>query len=308
MSFTRFIYYCSLCGGWAAFVAWGLVQFSGIRTDSPDSFWGTHPAIKDAVIALVLGVLCASAVGAVDALMNSTGGQRFLRVGICLAVGLLGGFLGGLIGGTLYQVLSVPRVFGWILVGASIGASIGIFDLLSALQGSHEIGPAVRKMRNGLAGGALGGFVGGLLFSGVMKLTELAQTVSLELSSLAAGLVILGLCIGLLIGLAQVILREAWVRVEAGFRPGREMMLAKGELTIGRAEACDIGLFGDPGVEKLHARILRKNNRFLLEDNETPGGTYLNDQRVTTATPLKSGDLIRVGRNVLRFGERQKRK
>ena len=59
------------------------------------------------------------------------------------------------------------------------------------------------------------------------------------------GFVALGMCIGLLIGLAQVILKEAWVRVEAGFRAGREMILSKPEVTIGRAESCDIGLFGD---------------------------------------------------------------
>ena len=74
-------------------------------------------------------------------------------------------------------------------------------------------------------------------------------------SSLAIGLVILGLCIGLLIGLAQVVLKEAWLKVESGFRAGREVMLSKDETTIGRAESCDIGLFGDNTIERLHARI-----------------------------------------------------
>ena len=31
MSFRLFIYYCALCGGWAAFLAWAVVQASGIR-------------------------------------------------------------------------------------------------------------------------------------------------------------------------------------------------------------------------------------------------------------------------------------
>ena len=30
MSFKLFIYYCALCGGWAAFLAWGLVQWLGV--------------------------------------------------------------------------------------------------------------------------------------------------------------------------------------------------------------------------------------------------------------------------------------
>ena len=116
----------------------------------------------------------------------------------------------------------------------------------------------------------------------------------------------LGLCIGLLIGLAQVILKEAWLKVEAGFRPGRELMLAKAEITLGRAESCDLGLFGDSGVDKTHARLLRKGERWLLVDNGSGTGTFLNGRRIDGPTPLNSGDEIRLGRNVLRFGERRK--
>jgi pSer/pThr/pTyr-binding forkhead associated (FHA) protein len=127
-------------------------------------------------------------------------------------------------------------------------------------------------------------------------------------SGSAVGFVVLGACIGLFIGLAQVILKEAWIRVESGRRAGREMILTREATTIGRAESCDVGLFGDAAVEKLHARILLKNHRYLLADADTPGGTYLNDQRIDKPTPLRSGDAIRVGGNVLRFGERQKKK
>ena len=80
-------------------------------------------------------------------------------------------------------------------------------------------------------------------------------------STLAVGLVILGMCIGLLIGLAQVVLKEVWVQVEQGFRAGREMILSKPDTTVGRAESCDIGLFGDNKVEKMHARIVLKGGR-----------------------------------------------
>src|SRR5437764_1009636 len=69
------------------------------------------------------------------------------------------------------------------------------------------------------------------------------------LSSSATGFIALGLCIGLFVGLTQVVLKEAWIRVESGFRPGREMILCQPETTIGRAESCDIGLFGDPEIE-----------------------------------------------------------
>src|SRR5262249_17899767 len=102
--------------------------------------------------------------------------------------------------------------------------------------------------------------------------------------------------------------REACVRVERGCGRGGEMMITKEELTIGRAEGCDVGLFGDNQIEKLHARIVHRGDEYLIEDNNTPAGTYLNDRRVTQPTPLHAGDLIRVGSSYLRFGEGARRK
>src|SRR5262249_55714004 len=115
-------------------------------------------------------------------------------------------------------------------------------------------------------------------------------------------------CIGLMIGIAQVIFKEAWVRVEAGFRPGREVLITKPEITIGRAESCDIGMFGDPGIERLHARILCRAGRYMLSDNNSSTGTFLNGQRVVQPAPLHSGDAIGMGKGVLIFREREKAK
>jgi pSer/pThr/pTyr-binding forkhead associated (FHA) protein len=66
-------------------------------------------------------------------------------------------------------------------------------------------------------------------------------------------------------------------------------------------------LFGDPAVERVHARIVQRRDSYVLEDAGTPGGTWLNQQRIGQPIPLRSGDLIRVGSSVLRFGERQRR-
>src|SRR5262249_60253475 len=105
----------------------------------------------------------------------------------------------------------------------------------------------------------------------------------------------------------QVILKEAWVKVEKGFRAGRELILSKPLLTIGRAESCDIGLFGDPNVEKLHVRIVQRGGQYLVEDQGTQAGTLVNGRRIFGPTPLRSGDLIQIGRNTLSFGERARR-
>lgn len=295
MSFRLFIYYCALLGGWAAFLSWGVAQGTGIRTIS-------NAYARTALIAAVLGLLVAGAIGLVDALLNAVGSQRFVRVGVCLGIGLIGGVIGGSIGQVLYALHHRLLFIGWILTGIGIGMSIGIFDVLRAVQTGGDIGASLKKTRNGVYGGFLGGFLGGILFQILFPNDQIPRT------DLMVGLVILGLCIGLMVGLAQVFLKEAWLKVAQGFRAGRELLLAKDETTIGRAEGCDLGLFGDNSIERLHARILLKNNRYLLADADTPGGTFLNEERISKPTLLKSGDVIRVGNSVIEFGERQKRK
>ncbi|MBV9125242.1 MAG: FHA domain-containing protein [Planctomycetes bacterium] len=292
MSFKLFIYYCALCGGWAAFGTWLLVAFTGINSIS-------HPVLRTTLTAGLLGVLLAAAVGGVDALLNAVGWQRLQRVLVCVGIGLAGSLVGGVLGQELYNKRPLLRFLGWVLVGVAIGASIGMYDLIRARGDRQARGVAVRKILNGIGGGTVGGLVGGLIFEALQSFLDLRRF------SLALGLVILGGSIGLLIGLAQVILKEAWLRVESGFRPGREMMLSKPETTIGRAESCDLGLFGDSAVDRTHARILMDRNQYFVEDAGSAGGTFLNDVAVQQATPLRNGDVIRVGNSVLRFGERR---
>jgi pSer/pThr/pTyr-binding forkhead associated (FHA) protein len=74
---------------------------------------------------------------------------------------------------------------------------------------------------------------------------------------------------------------------------------------VGRAEICDVGLFGDPGVESLHAPLLRRGDGYVIEDVGTAEGTFVNELRVTEPTPLRDGDAIRLGKCVPRFGERR---
>jgi hypothetical protein len=307
MSFRRFIYYCAVCGGAAAFIGWALGKFPPLSAG----------ILLDALKALCLGMMLGAVLAVIDSLWNFSWRQfpvAALRVMVAGLVGCVAGFFGAMIGSgmTYLTNLSLFQVFGWTLTGLLIGASVGVFDLVVATMQERELRGAVKKVVHGLLGGAVGGLLGGVLyllfmlalgrlFGGRMDEIEKLWTPS------ALGFVVLGLCIGLLIGLAQVILREAWLKVEKGFRPGRQLILSKEQVVIGRGEACDIGLFGDAGVEKTHARILRKGDRYLLVDVGTPGGTYLNGRRIDGPTPLRSGDEIGVGRSTIRFGERQKR-
>lgn len=315
MTFRTFIYYCAICGGWAAFLAWGLAEVMGMYSEEKNNY------LKSIVTGGLVGLLVASTIGMLDALLNSVGFQRLIRAVTCLGVGLVGGAVGAGLGEFLSVNLGSPesafpiwQVIGWVIVGVAIGASIGVFDLLRATTSKQAFGMARRKIQNGIIGGAVGGVLGGVglifLARGFGMLSGMKLLGSLNPSQMhsprAIGLVILGMCIGLLIGTAHVVLKEAWIKVEQGFKAGREMILSKPETTVGRAEGVDIALFGDMGVEKLHAKIVLQAGRYLLVDNGTPGGTFLNGERITGPTPLKNGDMIQMGKSALRFGERRK--
>ena len=297
MNFQLFIYYCALSGGWAAFLAWSLIHSAGANGT------GVSPYAKAGAIGALLGGCVAAAVSIVDGLLNDKGMQRLARAAASGLLGAIAGAIGSLAATALFHFLSVPRFLGWMLVGTLVGASLGLFDVFLALTGKASPSAARRKVANGLMGGLVGGLVGGLPYG------FLDGNVSLPRSGLTMGLVVLGTAIGLSIGLAQVILKEAWLKVVEGFRPGRELMLSKDETTIGRAETCDLGLFGDNTIERIHARIARKDDRYVLSHVAEQGQTFLNGVPVGgRPAPLRAGDEIQVGKSVLQFGERQKRK
>lgn len=307
MNFKLFIFYCSVSGGWAAFLAWGLTFLVG--PGHPERQDLMEPMPKAVLTALFVGCFVAAAVGLVDAILNSVGFQRVKRTLVCAGVGLLGGVLGGFFGQILFNA-GMPLFFGWIIVGIFIGASIGVYDIIHAATSRGDMRMPIKRTLNGIYGGFLGGFLGGLTFNLIMGLGDPEASgweKPLALSKLAIGLVILGLLIGSLIALAQVFLKESWVTIESGRRAGKQMMLAKDETTMGRAEGVDIGLYGEQGIEKQHAKIVLKNNKYFLEDIGTPGGTFLNDERINGRAALKNGDKIQVGTAVLRFGERAKK-
>jgi hypothetical protein len=311
MSFRLFIYYCAICGAWAAFVGWFLGRGAQISHEE-------HPYVLEGLKAFLLGLTVALALGLVDAIWNvplKRFGTIALRGLTAVAIGSIGALVSGVVGEFFQQTTQTVPVVGavffvlaWTVTGLVIGVSLAAFETGAAVVSGRDFHGALRKAINGAIGGTVGGFLGGLLaYTLHLVLARLFAGSEREpLTPSAWGFVVLGLSIGLMIGLAQVILREAWIKVESGFRAGRELMLTKDETTIGRAESCDIGLFGDNTIERLHASIKRVHDRFILLDAESGSGTYVNDQRVDQPTPLRSGDAIRVGKSILRFGERAK--
>ena len=73
------------------------------------------------------------------------------------------------------------------------------------------------------------------------------------------------------------------------FPPGRDT-----SFTIGRDRDCDL-FINDMTVSRLHARLARDDQGWVLTDLGSTNGTRLNGWRVRAAVPVRSGDLILFG-------------
>lgn len=313
MSFRMFVYYCAVVGGWSGFVGWLLGW--GMAPRVPQGNADYFPAVlHDTIVALFLGLAVAFALSFLDAAFNMSMrrlGKVLMTVFAAAAIGIFGGMCAGFVGGSAFSLSGGwDSVFliSWITLGLLVGMSISFFQLAASLVSQKDFSGSFKKFTKCVIGGTIGGILGGIIAIILGKIGLFLWPGKPVVSPTAIGFVAIGACIGLLVGLAQIILKEAWIRVEAGFRPGREMLLQKERTSIGRAEGSDIALFGDMGVEKTHANIVLDTGRYYLEDLQSPGGSFVNEQKVEGRAPLKGGDLIRLGKSVLKFNERAKRK
>jgi len=68
---------------------------------------------------------------------------------------------------------------------------------------------------------------------------------------------------------------------------------------IGRNGACTLPLVGDEEVSARHARLFVQDRRLLVEDLGSTNGTWLNGVRLLAPTPLRVGDVLRLGQTEL---------
>jgi hypothetical protein len=105
---------------------------------------------------------------------------------------------------------------------------------------------------------------------------------------------------------------HATLIIERGDAPGTEFQLSNDESTIGRWDA-DNGIFpdvdldahdSDAKVSRRHARIIRNNGSYSIEDLGSTNGTYVNRGRRLlpgNSQAISDGDEVIVGKTFLRF-------
>jgi pSer/pThr/pTyr-binding forkhead associated (FHA) protein len=89
------------------------------------------------------------------------------------------------------------------------------------------------------------------------------------------------------------------IRRCSGFEDAR-FALQNDEMIIGKAAEADIHIGDDDYVSRRHARIVRSDGMFFIEDLESANGTFL---KIRRPIPLESGDEIQVGDSIFRLSE-----
>jgi hypothetical protein len=85
--------------------------------------------------------------------------------------------------------------------------------------------------------------------------------------------------------------------------PNTRFRVKGGTTSIGRSSQSDIVLKNDDFASGRHATLTRHGGLLYVEDAESTNGTYVNDRKAVGATPLRSGDRVRVGSTTFRYAE-----
>ena len=84
-----------------------------------------------------------------------------------------------------------------------------------------------------------------------------------------------------------------------GGRAGEHFVPTEDATTIGRSPDCDIFL-DDVTVSRQHAILRRNGSQFLIEDQGSLNGTFVNRRRIESAE-LADGDELQIGKYRLTF-------
>ena len=77
----------------------------------------------------------------------------------------------------------------------------------------------------------------------------------------------------------------------------KKVEIDKPEIIIGRSSNADIQI-DNLAVSKLHAKLIKENGHYLVEDLNSTNGTFLNDRKVPKAA-LKHSDIVTIGKHTL---------
>jgi len=288
------LYQKCLLGGLGGLLGWALITLFTPAGAESTLLVLLRALLTGALIGLAIGGCC----GTWEGLFRDGSRQRLIHgAKIGAAVGLAGGAIALVAGELLFAVIGGGffwRALGWGVFGAGIGTYEGIAKKMP------------QKLLFGVFGGFLGGLIGGSTYETLANLfgwMGFDRDVAIAVGG-SVGLVLLGMCIGLMMGLVEEILRPAWFTFASGKLEGQTRTLdpKKTVTTIGRTELADICLLGDPSVADEHAQLVYRDNEFIIES--VSGELLINRNgrfEPMQSIRLQTGDMIQIGSVRARF-------
>jgi hypothetical protein len=297
---VRHIYFNAVLGGSGGLVGWLLIAVANLTVLAQV---GTY--LRMGIFGLLLGVCIGFAIGSTEGLIASRSLRRVLKGGgIGALLGALGGVLGLLLGELIFDRAGGgvwPRAVGWAVFGLFVGTSDGFALRMPS------------KIRYGMLGGLLGGLIGGSTYERLFWSLQGGSSRALGLAwGSAIGLIILGACIGALVGLVESLLRQSFLFFITGRLEGQTRTLDSSRPhTLGSAHTCSIVLPGDPTVQRVHAEIAFRDGGFGIAPRDGSVLVVRQGQElpITSFHVLQVGDRILLGDTKMVYrGEEAKKK
>jgi Inner membrane component of T3SS, cytoplasmic domain len=255
------------------------------------------------------------ALGAVDGIVTRQWHRALVGGLVGALIGIVGGLLSNVIANVIYIPVSglaqqqlasesstgrafgfmlqmIARMFGWTLAGCAMGLGQGV-----ALRSK-------RILAHGFLGGVIGGMLGGLVFDPLDFVILGADKIGAD-SSRLIGIVVIGIAVGAMIGVVELLTRDAWLRMVEGPLAGKEFLIFRDTMNIGASPRSEIYLFNDDQVAPTHAtlRVIGDETEIAARDKVHP--LLINGQNVR-ASRLRHGDRIQIGQTSFVFEQRQR--
>jgi hypothetical protein len=253
-------------------------------------------------------------VGGVEGIVCRTYSRAVWSSSLGLIIGVVGGTISFVVAGLVFGLL------GQLSAGNDPTASSGAFlfqmfrrglawTIAGMAMGLGQ-GLAMRSGKlafNGFIGGMVGGLLGGLVFDPINLLFLGADGISGAPLSRAIGLTVIGAAVGLMIGLTDMLTRDAWLKVIRGPLQGKEFSFNRTPMRLGSSPKNEIYLFKDPKVDPIHAEINKLRDAFEIADNNSSSGTLVNGQRIRRQR-LTDGARVQIGDSEFAYFSREKKK
>jgi len=304
-----------IAGALGAFIAWAVFE---------PYFDDELVSVGQGFIAILMIFSVGGLTGLMIGCMEGILARNFVRAlkagGLGFLVGFGGGFVSAMVAGLLFTFLDPLGI-------AIIGREV-VEDPASYLSGflflvirrsliwagvfmAVGLGPGIalkskKLAMNGFLGGLIGGAIGGFLFDPINYIVSGGTLMFGAEISRAIGFSVVGGCAGLMMGLVEMISKEAWLVMTEGPLKGKQFIIYKDPTLIGSSPRSEIYLFKDPAIEPAHAVIHTIRDGYEIEDKDTPDGTWINGQRIKRKR-LMTGDEIRIGKARFTYSERPKR-